>query len=57
MSITVFPVVVLVVGILLWAVSIRSANPGIAPEAGRLMFACGLLALCFALAGHTVSLR
>jgi Na+/phosphate symporter len=40
------------VGLVLYLVP---TNPG-AKEIGRLMFACGLLVLCFALAGKTVRL-
>lgn len=39
-------------GMLVYALA---SNPKVA-ELGRLAFACGLLALCFALAGHTIKL-
>lgn len=52
MAIALFPIIVAILGILLWFVS---AN-GKVQEAGRIMFFCGLLALCFALSRDTVRL-
>lgn len=51
--IAIFPLVVLIVGLLIYFAA--AANPKLA-EVGRLMFACGLLVLCFSLAGKTLRL-
>lgn len=51
-AIAFFPLIVCVIGVLMYALC---ANPKLA-EIGRLAFACGLLALCFAFAKHVVSL-
>ena len=50
MIIAIFSIVIAIVGLLLW---VLSANPKVS-EAGKLAFFAGLLALSFALAGHTV---
>ena len=52
MAIAWFPILVALIGVLLWFIS---AN-GKVQEAGRIMFFCGLLALCFALSRDTVRL-
>ncbi len=50
MAIAIFPIIVAILGILLWFIS---AN-GKVQEVGRIMFFCGLLVLCFVLARETV---
>lgn len=50
MIVAVFPIVIALVGLLVWFLS---SNPKVS-EAGKLAFFAGLLALSFALAGHTV---
>lgn len=52
MLIAIVPLVVAIIGLLVYALS---ANPKVA-ELGRLAFACGLLVTLFAMAGHTVRL-
>ncbi len=52
MTIAIVPVVVLVLGLLLWGL----ATKPIAVEAGRLMFACGLLVSLFVMAKTTLHL-
>lgn len=52
MVISWFVVLIAVIGLLVY---ILAANPK-AAEAGRLMFACGLLATCLLMAGRTVRL-
>jgi sugar/nucleoside kinase (ribokinase family) len=52
MLIAVIPLLVAVAGALVYALA---ANPKLA-EMGRLAFACGVLALMFALSGKSVSL-
>jgi hypothetical protein len=52
MLIAIVPVVVLVLGLPLWAL----ATKPVAVEAGRLMFACGLLVVLFVAARQTVHL-
>ncbi len=52
MTVAIVPVVVLVLGLLLWAL----ASKPIAVEAGRLMFACGLLVSLFVMARTTLHL-
>lgn len=52
MAIAIFPVIIAVIGILLYFVS---AN-GKVQEVGRLMFFCGLLVLTFGLARDVVKL-
>lgn len=52
MLIAVIPFIVLIVGLLLW---VLAANPKVS-KAGEYMFFCGLLALMFALSGHSVRL-
>ncbi len=52
MAIAWFPVIILVIGILLWFI----AGNGKVQEAGRIMFFCGLLVLCFALSREVVRL-
>jgi hypothetical protein len=47
-----FPVVLLVVGLVLWFIANRKEKPGIWPSVGQIMFACGLLVTTFVLAGH-----
>jgi hypothetical protein len=49
MLITIIPVLILVVGILLWAL----ATNGIVKEAGKIMFFCGMLVLTLSLARVT----
>ncbi len=49
MLITIIPVLILVIGILIWALA---SNP-LVKEAGRIMFFCGMLVLTFALARVT----
>ena len=44
------PVIVLVLGLLLYVLPVNAKLQ----ELGRIMFFCGLLALCFAYAGRTV---
>jgi Na+/phosphate symporter len=46
------PALIALAGMVLYALA---ANPKVA-ELGRLMFGCGLLAVCFALAGKMVRL-
>lgn len=48
MLIAIVPVLVLVIGILLWALA---TNP-VLKEAGRIMFFCGLLVVCFVAARY-----
>ena len=50
MLIAILPVIVLVLGLLLWALS---SNP-VPKEAGRIMFFCGLLVVCFVAAKYSV---
>jgi Na+/phosphate symporter len=50
MIIAIFPLVLVILGALLYAVA---SNEKV-KELGRLTFACGLLALAFALAQHVV---
>jgi Na+/phosphate symporter len=52
MAIAVVPLVVLVVGLLMWALA---SNPKIA-EAGKIMFFCGVLILTMSMAKTTLSL-
>ncbi len=52
MAIAIFPIIVAVIGILLWFVS----GNGKVQEVGRLMFFCGLLVLCFVLSREVVRL-
>ena len=52
MNLGVVPLVVLVAGLLLWTLSSNAK----ASEAGRIMFFCGLLALCFSLGAKAVHL-
>jgi hypothetical protein len=52
MLIAVVPVIFMIVGLLLWALA---ANPKVA-EAGRIMFAAGSFAICFALSGKGVTI-
>lgn len=52
MAIAIFPIILLVIGILLYFVS---AN-GKVQEVGRLMFFCGLLVLTFVLSREVVRL-
>ena len=52
MAIAWFPILVALIGVLLWFIS---AN-GKVQEAGRIMFFCGLLSLCFALSREVVRL-
>jgi Na+/phosphate symporter len=52
MLIAIIPFIVLIVGLLMYALA---ANPKIS-EIGRIMFFCGLLALCFTFARQTLSL-
>jgi len=49
MLITIIPVVILVLGLLMWAL----ATAPIVKDAGRIMFACGMLVLTLALARVT----
>lgn len=49
MLVTVFPIVILVLGVLIWALA---GNP-LVKEAGRIMFFCGLLVLTLSLAHVT----
>ncbi len=50
--IAMIPIVAMIVGALMYALS---SNPKLA-EIGRILFAAGAFALCFALAGKTLSL-
>ena len=52
MAIAIFPIVLAIVGALVYALSSNTK----AAEIGRLTFACGMLALAFALAAHVVHL-
>ena len=52
MLIAIVPILVLVVGLLMWALA---ANPKL-QEAGRLMFFCGLLVSCFVVSRVTFRL-
>ncbi len=52
MAIAVFPIIILIVGVLLYFIS---AN-GKVQEVGRIMFFCGLLVLCFVLSKEVVRL-
>lgn len=46
-----FPVIILFIGLLVWA-----WGPPPAQKVGEIMFACGLLAVCLAFAQHLVKL-
>jgi Na+/phosphate symporter len=50
MLIAIFPLLILVLGILLWALA---TNP-VLKEAGRIMFFCGLLVVCFIAAKQAI---
>lgn len=52
MLIAIIPLIVLIVGLLMYALA---ANPKI-QEIGRIMFFCGLLALCLAFSRQTLSI-
>ena len=52
MAIAIFPILLIVVGALVYALSSNAKGA----EMGRLTFACGMLALAFALAAHVVHL-
>lgn len=52
MVISIFAVIVALVGVLMYALS---ANPKLV-EVGRIMFFCGLLAVCLLLGGTSVRL-
>ncbi len=52
MAIAIFPLVLAIVGALVYALSTNAK----AAELGRLAYACGMLALAFALAAHVVRL-
>jgi len=51
MLIAVFPLLVAVIGLVLYFTTEKAKEPG------RIMFAVGLLVLTWLLAGHTVALR
>ena len=52
MLIAVIPFIILIVGLLMY---VLAANPKVS-EIGRIMFFCGLVALCFAFSRQTVSI-
>lgn len=52
MAIALFPLAVAIIGLLMW---VLSSNSKVA-EAGKIMFLCGVMALCFSLASTTVSI-
>jgi Na+/phosphate symporter len=52
MLIAIIPLLILVVGLLMYALA---ANPKV-QEAGRIMFFCGMLVITFVLARQTLSL-
>jgi len=53
MLIAPFPLVVLIIGLLMWALAKTNA---LVQRVGEIMFFCGLLALCFAASKNTIHL-
>lgn len=52
MSIALFPLIVALVGLLMWLFG----RGGHIPEIGKIMFFCGLLGLCLSSGGHALRL-
>jgi hypothetical protein len=60
MAVPVPLLVVILVGLILWSLPLRTESrlgvPPMVKDIGRIMFACALLALMLAAAGHSVRL-